>query len=585
MPEDRNCVAVTQPRRVAAMSLARRVADEMGSELGQTVGYSVRFDDMSGPQTRVKFVTDGMLLREVLGDPMLLRYSTIVLDEAHERTLRTDILFGMLKRLQKKRKATAPLKLVIMSATLNPDALLAFFPNSALFTVPGRQFPVRLFYTAEPQQDYLDTAVLTIFQLHMSKPAGDILVFLTGQEEIEAVERILAEHGPNCPKGSLRMLICPIYASLPAHQQMAVFRPTPSGCRKIVLATNIAETSITIPGIRMVIDPGFSKQRQYSSRTGIESLQVQPISRSSARQRSGRAGREAPGECYRLYQESAFKESLEEETAPEILRTNLSNVILVMKASGIDDVLGFDYLEAPETNAIARGLEELLALGALKPADGSLTPVGRQMAECPLLPQLSRVLIEASKLICVEEVLSILAMLSGASESLFMQSGNDRETGVNAKKSFLHRSGDHMTLLAIHEAFMANVKTGTDSNWCRDNNIDHRSMKTVRSVREQLVQFCERNKITLTSCGQDPAPILRAFTAGHFMQAAYRQPDGTFRTIVGRQIVYIHPSSVLHGTRPDCIIYHELTLTSKCYIRSVSQVEPIWVSQYSKVKS
>lgn len=554
------------------MSLAKRVADEMVVTLGTKVGYSVRFEDASGPETCIKFVTDGMLMREILSDPNLSRYSTIVLDEAHERTLRTDILFGWIKRLQRTRK----LKLVIMSATLNTQKFLDFFPGSTLFKVPGRQFPVRQFYTAEPQQDYLDAAVLAVFQLHRERPKGDFLVFLTGQEEIESVERVLNEYG-GAAGGPLRMLVCPIYASLPSHQQMAVFRPTPPGCRKVILATNVAETSITIPGIRFVIDPGFAKVRQYNARNGLESLLVQPISKASSRQRAGRAGREAPGECYRLYCENSFS-SLEEETPPEILRTNLANVILTMKASGIEDVPGFDYVDAPPMDAIARGLEELLALRALDSRNGQLTPVGKLMAECPLPPQLSRVLVEAGKLRCTDEVLTILAMLSA--DTLFITSGDDRDLAASARAAFRHPLGDHLTLLAVHNAWLAN---NCEPAWCKEHFIDPKAMRLVANVRAQLLQYCDRYKIEIIACAGDANLISKAFAAGHFLQAAFKQPDGSFRTVIGRQTVYIHPSSVLHGTRPDCIIYHELTYTSKAYIRGVSQVQPLWVSEYSKL--
>jgi HrpA-like RNA helicase len=568
-------LCVTQPRRVAAMSLAKRVAQEMNEKLGGVVGYSVRFEEMTSKDTMIKYLTDGMLLRELLSDQNLTKYSAIILDEAHERTLRTDILFGMIKKIQISRPASQPLKVIIMSATLDPRRFESFFKNVGTYRVPGRMFPVKLFYTVEPVQDYIDTTILTIFQIHTDSKnsgGGDILVFLTGQEEIESVQKTLEEYGPQCPVGTPKMIVCPIFASLPSHQQMSVFQQAPSGCRKIILATNIAETSITISGIRFVIDTGFVKIRQYNSRTGMEALIIQPVSKSSARQRTGRAGRETAGECYRLFPEESFLK-LEDESVPEILRTNLSNVILIMKACGIENVFKFDYLDPPGLDCLQRGMEELLALGALD-YEGNLSSIGKLMAECPLIPQLSRVLLEANKLQCLEEALSIISMLS--SDTIFFSSGEDREKTSAARKTFQHRSGDHLTLLNVYNTFLAHR---SDPKWCSNNYIDARSMKHVCDVRQQLVDFCTKAGMKISSCNGAVEKVLQSFVSGYFLQSAIRLADGTYKTITSKQHVHIHPSSIIFGTRPDCIIFHEITLTSKCYLRGVSSVEATWIQE------
>jgi HrpA-like RNA helicase len=246
-----------------------------------------------------------------------------------------------------------------------------------------------------------------------------------------------------------------------------------------------------------------------------------------------------------------------------------------MKASGIDDVVGFDYLDPPAMDSLKRGLEELLYLGALN-QEGGLTEHGRLMAECPLSPPLSRVLLEACKLKCSEEVITILAMLSA--DAIFHSSSEDRESSGNAKKVFTSKHGDHMMLLNVYKGYLA---SRGDSRWCQDNSLDGRALKTATDVRNQLVRFCEKNKLAVTPT-IDPANILKAFAAGYFMQCAYRQADGVFKTLMGRQTVHIHPSSILHGQKPDCVIYHELTMTTKCYLRNVSIVEPSWVAEYSK---
>mmetsp|Transcript_5812 Transcript_5812/g.14740 ORF Transcript_5812/g.14740 Transcript_5812/m.14740 type:complete len:487 (-) Transcript_5812:1182-2642(-) len=345
------CVC-TQPRRVAAMSVARRVADEMDVTIGEEVGYSIRFEEATGPKTFLKYSTDGMLLREAMTDPLLERYSVIIIDEAHERTLATDVLFGLLKEVLIKRE---DLKVVVMSATLEAEKFQGYFLEAPLMRVPGRLHAVEIFYTQDPERDYLEAAIRTAVQIHACEPPGDILMFLTGEEEIEdacmKVKREVTNMGDKV--GDIKVV--PLYASLPPQQQQRIFddapppRGGPSGPagRKIVVSTNIAETSLTIDGIVYVIDPGFSKQKVYNPRIRVESLLVSPISRASAHQRAGRAGRTRPGKCFRLYTEASFKKDLQEQTYPEILRSNLGSVVLQLKKLGIDDLVHFDFMYHP----------------------------------------------------------------------------------------------------------------------------------------------------------------------------------------------------------------------------------------------
>ena len=427
-------VACTQPRRVAAMSIAKRVAEEMDVSLGQHVGYTIRFDDLTDQSTRLKFMTDGMLLREAMTDPTLGRYKCIVLDEAHERTLSTDVLMGLLKEVLPKRP---DMNLIVMSATQDAAKFQKYFQDAPLLKVPGRTHPVEIFYTPEPERDYVEAAVRTAVQIHQFEEPGDVLIFLTGEEEIESVCRSLRSEAESFAAEVGPLVVYPLYSTLPPAKQSEIFNDappprTPGGPpgRKVVVSTNIAETSLTIDGIVYVVDPGFSKQKVYNPRIRVESLLVSPISQASAKQRSGRAGRTRPGKCFRLYTEKSFHQELQVQTYPEILRSKMSNVVLTLKKLGIDDLVHFDFMDPPAPETLMRALELLNYLGALDD-EGDLTDLGRKMAELPIDPQHAKMLIMAPQHQCSNEVLSIVALLNVA--QVFMRPKEAAKAADEAK--------------------------------------------------------------------------------------------------------------------------------------------------------
>ena len=567
-------VGCTQPRRVAAMSVAARVAEEMGVKVGNEVGYSIRFEDATSDKTVLKYMTDGMLLREFLTEPDLGAYSALMIDEAHERTLHTDILFGLVKDIARFRPE---LKLLISSATMDAQKFAKYFDDARIFNIPGRRYPVDIHYTPQPEANYLAAAVTTIFQIHITQGKGDILVFLTGQEEIEAAEQNLQETARKLGSKVPEMVICPIYASLPSELQSKIFEPTPPGARKVVLATNIAETSLTIDGIVYVIDTGFVKENVYNARTGMESLVVTPCSRASANQRSGRAGRVGPGKCFRLYTKFAFYNELDEDTTPEIQRTNLNSVVLLLKSLGINDLIEFDFMDPPPAETLIRALEQLYALGALNDR-GELTKIGRQMAEFPTDPMLAKSILAADKYGCVEEVLSIIAMLGEAS-ALFYRPKDKKIHADSARARFtVKEGGDHFSLLNIWNQW---VDSDFSYVWSRENFLQQRSLTRARDVRDQLAKLCDRVEVTISSVGaNEMVPIQKSLTAGFFPNAARLQRGGdSYRTVKNGMTVYLHPSSTLFQINPKWILFYELVLTSREYMRSNMPLQPEWLTE------
>ncbi|GAB2270078.1 Pre-mRNA-splicing factor ATP-dependent RNA helicase DEAH1 [Dionaea muscipula] len=568
----RGKIGCTQPRRVAAMSVAARVSQEMGVKLGHEVGYSIRFEDCTSDQTVIKYMTDGMLLREFLGEPDLAGYSVIMVDEAHERTLSTDILFGLVKDVARFRP---DLKLLISSATLDAEKFSDYFDSAPIFKIPGRRYPVEIHYTKAPEADYLDAAIVTALQIHVTQSPGDILVFLTGQEEIETAEEILKHRTRGLGTKIAELIICPIYANLPTDLQAKIFEPTPEGARKVVLATNIAETSLTIDGIKYVIDPGFCKLKSYNPRTGMESLLIAPISKASANQRAGRSGRTGPGKCFRLYTAYNYYQDLEDNTVPEVQRTNLANVVLTLKSLGIHDLLNFDFMDPPPSEALLKALELLYALGALNKL-GELTKVGRRMAEFPLDPMLSKMIVVSDKYNCSDEIITIAAMLS-VGNSIFYRP-KDKQVHADTARMRFHEGnvGDHIALLKVYNDWKS---CDYGSMWCFENYVQVRSMKRARDIRDQLEALLERVEIEVSSGLNDLEAIKKSITAGFFPHSARLQKNGSYRTVKHPQTVHIHPSSGLAQMQPQprWVIYHELVLTSKEYMRQVTELKPDWL--------
>lgn len=681
------CIAITEPRRVAAITLARRVAEEMGSPLGSNspasrVGYSVRFDNSTSPATKIKFLTEGMLLQEMLRDPYLKAYSAVIVDEVHERGVNVDLVMGFMRQMatgKTEGRGGVPLKVVVMSATAEMERLGNFFeeglnspapqlddvmlrngepklpedPNHddaeesewsgissdeedkkvaraknsdqktaqngivktspdralsnghdlttsqkserklgnahiAICYIEGRQYPVTIKYTPQPVQDIVDATRRTIFQIHYKEPMpGDILVFLTGQETVESLESLVKEHatglGPELPK----LLVLPLFAALPQAAQQRVFQPAPAKTRKVIISTNIAETSVTVSGVRFVIDCGKAKVKHFRSRIGLDSLLVKPISKSAAIQRKGRAGREAPGHCYRLYTESDYL-SLQQSNTPEILRCDLSHAILTMKARGITDVINFPFLDRPPREAMEKALLQLYQLGALTES-GDISATGQQMAKLPLAVSLGRVLIEAAEpsLDCVSEVIDIISCLSVENIFLNLTSEEKKEAAEVARRDIYRREGDHLTLLATVQAYLA--EHSDRKSWAERHFVSHRAMQAVMDVRKQLRAQFKSNLVnengqtngheSSTTRPELATSILKCFLKGFATNTARLFPDGSYKTMVGNQSVAIHPSSVLFGRKVEAIMYNEYVFTNKTYARGVSAVQTDWIGE------
>lgn len=643
-------IVCTQPRKVAVLTVSERVANEVGCRLGDEVGYGMRFDFRCTDKTRVRFYTDGVLLRETLSDPLLSRYSVIIVDEAHQRSIQSDILLGLLKKIRRKRP---DLRVVVTSATIDAVAMKNFMENNTgtdgaddtcILSVHGRSHPVDVCYLAEPCRDFVLKMVETICLIHRYEDHGDILAFLPGVDEIEkvikalntAIDDDIAHSNQSKQASSLQSLYClPLHSSLSHHQQLQVFSRTPSGRRKVVVATNAAETSLTIEGVKFVVDCCLVRQPYHDVRSGLTLLGTSAETQFMATQRAGRAGRTQPGKCFRLVTEDYFAQLVVSATASnspsaaaEMARCDITTAILTLKALGIEDILHFDFLTPPSPASVIFALEQLFSLGAMD-LDGKLTVRGLQMAELPAEPRWARCLLASRSPVfdVQEEMLSIAAICTLESPFVFpfnapsstmggsTASKEDREKKMRARDAFVVPGSDHATLLNVFQRYREEIvqRRASDSAahaWCEEHGVLVRIMKRAEDVRRGLVLALRRlpvldeslptvHHIDPTNAGNNTTSkrLRRCLLAGFFANCARLTPDGRYRTIRGGvPLLPLPTTSVLasFGAPPEWIVFGEVSSASltqnssqslsqpsgeRVWVRDASAIEPLWLTE------
>jgi ATP-dependent helicase HrpA len=564
----------TQPRRLAARTVAERIAAELGSELGGRVGYQVRFTDRVSRDTQVKLMTDGILLAELARDRNLRRYDTIIIDEAHERSLNVDFLLGYLARLLPRRP---DLKLVITSATIDPERFSRHFGGAPVVEVSGRTYPVEVRYRPlgeDPDDDRDQTqGILDAVDELCREGAGDILVFLSGEREIRDTADALRGHQfPRSPGG---VDILPLYARLAAAEQHRVFQAHAG--RRVVLATNVAETSLTVPGIKYVVDPGTARISRYSHRSKVQRLPIEPISQASANQRKGRCGRTSDGICIRLYSEEDFA-SRPEFTDPEILRTNLASVILQMTALRLGDVAAFPFIDPPDRRSVKAGVDLLVELGALD--GGRLTPLGRRLAQVPADPRLGRMLLEAARRDCAREVLVIVAALS--IQDPRERPSDKQEAADTQHRRFADKGSDFLTWLNLwrhlHE-LQAELSSNQFRRRCRAEFLNYLRVREWQDLHGQLRAVARDLGIRLNRAEAHPDAVHTALLAGLLSHIGLKQGDTReFLGARGTRFT-VWPGSALARKPPQWVMAAELVETSRLWGREVARIEPEWAEE------
>ena len=632
-PLDNKMICITQPRRIAAISISERVAEELDTKIGDIVGYSVRFKEKMSKKTKIKFVTDGMLVRECILDKNLEKYKYIILDEIHERSIHTDILMMICKDLLINKKRN-DLKLIIMSATLDPKKYMEYFNTNALIKVQGRKFPIKVYNIAEEKEEnnsininnpnknkniegdyydliskYIDRCLNCILQIILSPKeedkTGDILVFLPGQEDIEDLHELLKSKKEDIitqiPNGSnIEFKVLPLFGSLPSNQQLKIFRPLKNKygktIRKIILATNIAETSLTIKNIKYIIDSGFFKMRKFFPKLNIDTLKVTKISKNSALQRAGRAGRESAGICYRLYTQEEYKNFVE-QTEPEILRINLRNISLQLFSIGYTNFEEINFIDKPPMDNFNNAFEDLISYGALDKENKHITPLGKKMAILPMDPIYSLILINALNnqyRDVFEDIVSIISVLQ--SDNIFYNPNNLREKIEKIREKYLDPISDHLSLRNIFNEYK---KANNKEKFCKENFLNDKALAKSMEIFKQLKSYLEKiymddfskkeiniqmeekieeidnylNKLKNNDINENKNElIINCLLSGYFNNIAKYSNDNFFETIKGNQLCKVHPTSVLIrkpklGKQYGYLIFNEMIITSKKYLK------------------
>jgi ATP-dependent RNA helicase DHR2 len=696
-------IAVTEPRRLAAISLANRVSQEAGCHLGKNsdendlVGYQVRFESCLPKKHKIKYMTEGMLLQELLRDPYLRRYSCVIIDEIHERSVDVDLLAGFIKNIvtgDLKERGGVPLKVVVMSATADVERIHGFFatpgkplaepnlvikkpadansasesesskdsssspspvessqasswngieddskdattkstssedeapaddsapkkrrgsdaelnnldidvvknnvhlyhPDDNVFDlfIKGRQHFVEEIHLTKPVADVLHSCLTTIFIVHTQEAMpGDILVFLTGQEEIQSLAKSITETAANLKKELPQIEVVKLYGQMDiAEQQKAFAKTKAKNTRKVILSTNIAETSVTVPGVRYVIDSGRAKVKEYRPHLGLASLLIKPISQSSAIQRKGRAGREMSGKCWRLYSTAEFAK-LKEADRPEILRSDVVDSVLKMKSRGIDDIFSFPLMDAPPKDTMYKALIHLLEIGALN-GYGQISDIGRKMSYFPLPPDMSRVLLAAAdpSADCLLEAVDAISVLQGDDIFESAKEEEERLAAEEARKDLVRREGDIITALTAMQKYALETSR---KQWCKQHLISIKNMEQAFNVRRQLLQLCVQQKLLTKEAVAEAkdsefAPLdperaetlIKCFLRAYASKTATIQTDGRYQMVKGKHIISVHPSSVLHGKRREAIMFLEHVYTQKNYAKRVTSIQADWIDE------